>query len=87
MTTPNHNIKEDDVWRVNLRRDGKVDVWYIGLNPIDDNDTKLYDTFSDIPEWMQHRVIALHMLPPSQGVVSVDGVGLRVSETIYWVVE
>ena len=87
MTAPTHPTKEDYTWRVELHEDGTVDVWYIGLYAIDYNYTKQYDTFSDIPEWMQHRVAALRMLSPAAAAFSVDGVGLRISEAIYWVVE
>lgn len=40
----------------------------------------------DFPDWVSDRVAALTIMPVPPPVLEVDGVGLRISEHVYWVV-
>lgn len=77
----------DFVWRIEEKDNGSVESIYIGFCPIDSERTKTYTTSQELPEWIQDRVAVLRMMPPDPNKSIVYGVGRRVSETIYWVVE
>jgi hypothetical protein len=79
--------ESDYVWRIDTNYDGLVSVQYIGFCPIDDRDVTLYDDISKIPDWMQHRVAALNMMPPHPTESSIYGVGRRIDDTVFWVVQ
>ena len=78
---------QDYIWRVEIHDGGSTDVRYIGFCPVDNGDAKVYDDFADIPDWMQHRVAALCMMPPDPNTSSVYGVGRRINDNTYWVVQ
>jgi len=80
-------LEADKTWRVELDVTGIVKVGYIGFIPIVTREVLSYDDLSDIPEWMQHRVAALRMMPPNPHESKVEGVGRRVNENVYWILE
>lgn len=49
----------------------------------------VYDSFEDMPEWLQRKVAALHMVrPPDRGSYGgeyIKGVGRRMSKATYWI--
>lgn len=79
--------ESDYVWRVHIKSDTSVEVKYIGYNPIDGKRSTVYATFDMIPDWMQGRIAVLRMMPPDPQESVVFGVGRRVSEDVYWVVQ
>lgn len=79
--------ESDYVWRVHMLPRGRVEIKYIGYNPIDEERTKVYSTFEEIPEWIRGRVAVLQMMPADPQESVVFGVGRRVSEDVYWVVQ
>jgi len=79
--------ENDYIWRVELHDDGRAKVSYIGFCPIDDDAPKKYDALSDMPEWMQHRIAALYMMPPDPEESAVFGIGRRINDTVYWIVQ
>lgn len=78
---------QDYIWRVEIHDTGLTEVRYIGFCPVDDSGVTMYDDLSDIPEWMQHRVAALHMMPANPNDSSIYGIGRRIDEGVYWVVQ
>ena len=78
---------EDYIWRVWIEPNGSVRVSYIGHCPIDTPRKAVYQTFESLPEWMKDRLAVLNMMPPNPTDSVVFGVGRRVDETTWWVVE
>jgi len=76
------------VWRVECRDVGPIRALRIGL-PISDEpgDNVVFETWPDVPEWMQDRVRALSMISGSPPTKWIDGLGRRMSEDVYWVVK
>lgn len=77
----------DAVWRVEERPDGRVETMYIGFSPIDSERVILYEDSSELPEWVKDRVAVLRMMPCDPVTSVVFGVGRRISEHVFWVVE
>lgn len=77
----------DFVWRIEENDDGSVECTYIGFCAIDSERTKTYTSSQELPEWIKDRVAVLRMMPPDPTKSVVFGVGRRVSESVYWVVE
>lgn len=77
----------DAFWRIEELSNGEVQSMYIGLGPIDSERIVMYNTTSDLPEWAKDRIAVLRMLPCDPTNSVVFGVGRRISEHIFWVVE
>jgi hypothetical protein len=75
------------VWRVALQPDDTVKCRYLGTAPIDTDSEVSYPTISDAPEWMQNHVAVLNMLEENPHTSLIEGVGRRVSATVFWVVQ
>lgn len=63
----------------------KVTMVCLGTERIDPNEEGEYNSVDDLPNWVQERLAILMMMsiePPTQ---FVDGIGRRISDTIYWV--
>lgn len=75
--------EDEDIWRV-VVEPHKVSALYIGLGakpPITGF------AMSDLPQWMQERVVVLSMLTESPPTKPIKGVGRRITESVYWVVK
>lgn len=81
------NPDTDFVWRIEENDDGSVECTYIGFCAIDSDRIKTYTSSQELPEWIKDRVAVLRMMPPDPNKSIVFGVGRRVSENVYWVVE
>lgn len=81
------NPDTDFVWRIEENDDGSVECTYIGFCAIDSERIKTYNSSQELPEWIKDRVAVLRMMPPDPNKSIVFGVGRRVSENVYWVVE
>lgn len=77
----------DAIWRVEEFSNGSAQSMYIGLSPIDSERIINYKTVSEIPEWINDRIAVLRMLPCDPTNSVVFGVGRRISEHVFWVVE
>lgn len=77
----------DAVWRVEECSNGAVETMYIGFSPIDSDRVVLYEDSSELPEWIKDRVAVLRMMPCDPATSVVFGVGRRISEHVFWVVE
>ncbi len=78
---------EDYVWRIKMEPEGKVVMSYIGYCPVDTPRLIVYSSFEKIPEWVKDRLAVLNMMPPNPTDSAVFGVGRRVDEDTWWVVE
>lgn len=81
------NPDTDFVWRIEENDDGSVECTYIGFCAIDSERIKTYASSQELPEWIKDRIAVLRMMPPDPNKSIVFGVGRRVSENVYWVVE
>lgn len=77
----------DAIWRVEEFSNGSAQSMYIGLSPIDSERIITYNTVSEVPEWINDRIAVLRMLPCDPTNSVVFGVGRRISEHVFWVVE
>jgi hypothetical protein len=83
MLREEHN---DDIYRVNVSPPTHIEVICFGIDKLDDTIEGVYDNINDLPNWMQERLSVLSMLPPNtSGGNDVEGIGRRITESIYWV--
>jgi hypothetical protein len=76
----------DDIYRVNVSPPTHIEVICFGMDKLDDTIEGVYDNINDLPNWMQERLSVLSMLPPNtSGGNDVEGIGRRITESIYWV--
>lgn len=79
--------ENDLIWRVTLLADGSVRMSYIGYIKARDYETKTYPTLDNTPEWVRDRIAVLRMMPMNPNESVVYGVGRRIHECTFWVVE
>ena len=60
---------------------GKIKVWCIGLECPDPDHREIYDSFEELPKWMQRKITVLDMMQTQRrgklrlGGEKVEGVG------------
>lgn len=82
----NSGAHDDDIYRVNVAPPTHIEVICFGIDRLDDSVEGVYDNINDLPNWMQERLSVLSMLPPNtSGGNDVEGIGRRITESIYWV--
>jgi hypothetical protein len=81
------NPDKDYIWRVVCFPTGEVVCNYIGYIPIDTDRRVEYSTFDKLPEWIKNALVVLIMLPPHPSESVLFGVGRRIDEVTYWVVQ
>jgi len=78
-------LLNDSVYRVNFLPDkNTVDVIGLGINGLDLPHQGTYHK-DNMPDWMQDKLHALAVLRVPPPEANVEGVGKRISETIFWV--
>ena len=78
--------ESDHVWRVKVNCDS-VSCSYIGFRTIDSATSVIYPDLEAAPDWVKDRVAVLRMLPPNPTDSMVFGVGRRIDDDIFWVVQ
>ena len=80
------SASDDSTYRVNIHyRTKAVEVLCLGINSVDAEVEGMYASTDELPEWMQLRLAALHMLEVPPPPNRVDGVGCRISPDVFWV--
>lgn len=74
---------DEELWRVTVTVLG-VTALYIGLGT---KPELKVDDLSDLPHWMQERVAVLNMLTERPPTSPIQGVGRRITDTVYWIVK
>ena len=73
------------VYRVVLNNETKlVHVISFGMEGVDISPERVYNSFNDLPKWMQERVALLMMTSAKPPTNEVEGVGRRIDETTFW---
>jgi hypothetical protein len=73
----------DNVYRVAI--DGiAVEVMGLGMD-VDVSVEGIYNSTSELPMWMQGRLAVLSMMEVNPPQTKIEGVGMRVDESVYWV--
>ena len=76
---------DDSVYRVNFLPDNNtVDVLGLGLNCLDLPHQGTYHK-DRLPTWMREKLSSLAVLRVPPPEANVEGVGKRISETVFWV--
>ena len=74
---------DEEIWRVAVNSLG-VSALHIGLGAKPEIRSS---SLAGLPEWMQERVSVLSMLTESPPTAPIEGVGRRVTDTVYWIVK
>ncbi len=81
-----HMIRDEPkTYRISINTKGGIEVVCFDLENIDSELEGYYDDVSGLPTWVQERIAVLavcHHQPPTP---TVEGIGRRISENVYWV--
>ena len=81
-----HMIRDEPkTYRVSINDKGGVEVVCFDLESIDSELEGYYSEVSALPVWVQERIAVLAVCNPDPPTPTVDGIGRRISENIYWV--
>ena len=78
--------ESDVVWRVTLGNP-EVKMSYIGYVKRHSYRTIEYSSIDKTPEWVKDRLAVLNMMPANPNESVVRGVGRRVDQNTFWIVE
>lgn len=76
-----------NLWRLETLSDGTWSMIYIGYTPTDPPLQRKFSSHEDLPQWTKERVAVLRLLDIDPHTSIVFGVGRRIGEDTYWVVE
>lgn len=75
----------ENVYRVLLGP--TIEVVCLGIDSVDKEAEGTYADMSKLPAWMQERVAVLSMMKVDPPQTKVEGIGMRVDESVYWVIK
>jgi hypothetical protein len=64
-----------------------IEVVCLGIDSIDKEAEGTYADMSELPAWMQERVAVLSMMKVDPPQTKIEGIGMRVDESVYWVIK
>ena len=79
------NMGDDNVYRIDVQGNGRIEVLCFGIESIDTELEGYYDSLQDLPKWVQERIALLSMLKHEPPTEEVEGVGRRINVSTYWV--
>ena len=65
--------------------DGSVTIINFSLEMLDNDVSGWYSEVDLLPDWVKDRLALLMMVDPTPPTKYVDGVGRRISETVFWI--
>ena len=65
--------------------DGSVTIIDFSLEMLDNDVSGWYSEVDLLPDWVKDRLALLMMVDPTPPTKYVDGVGRRISETVFWI--
>lgn len=78
----------ENVYRVRIdMMTNRAEVACLGMEATDGMEEGIYDDASKLPMWIQERVAVLSMMKVSPPQTKVEGIGMRVSEDVFWVLK
>lgn len=78
----------ENVYRVFVNPDTHgVEVICLGVDSVDSEAEGTYPTTSSLPTWMQEKLAVLVMMKVATPNTKVEGVGMRISEDVFWVIK
>ena len=75
----------ENVYRVLVGQ--TIEVVCLGIDSVDKEVEGTYAGMSKLPMWMQERVAVLSMMKVDPPQTKIEGIGMRVDESVYWVVK
>lgn len=81
-----HMIRDEPkTYRLSINKEGGVEVVCFDLENIDSELEGYYDEVSNLPTWVQERIAVLSVCNAEPPTPIVEGIGRRISESIFWV--
>lgn len=84
LANDTREVRDSNTYRVSVFPD-HVTVLCFGLESVDSCLEGTYHSVDVLPDWVKERLAVLNMIPPSPPTYEVEGVGRRISATVYWV--
>lgn len=73
------------VYRIVVRGSSSLTIMCLGLESVDSLLRESYDSFDDLPDWVKDRLAVLSIMPIPPPRTEIDGVGMRISDRVFWV--
>jgi len=81
-----HMIRDEPkTYRISINQKGGIEVVCFDLENIDSELEGYYDDVSGLPTWVQERIAVLAVCHTNPPTPTVEGIGRRISENVYWV--
>ena len=85
QTPPTGLPPDDRIYRVEINKHtGKVQVMCLGIETVDNPIEDTYNDVSELPMWAQEKLSVLMMLKVDPPMEPVDGVGIRINNSTFW---
>lgn len=75
---------DQPMYRVRVDPD-RVSVMHFDITELDVQLDKYYNHVDDLPNWVKERLAVLMMTSPNPPTETVEGVGRRIRENVFWV--
>lgn len=80
--------KMNKVYRVRVDPITKrVEVACLGMDSVDSEAEGVYANTSLLPDWMQGKLALLSMMKVDPPQTTVEGVGMRIDQNVFWVLQ
>lgn len=76
---------DDKIYRVHIQGASTVIVICLGIDRVDSPLEGYYHEVEALPLWVRERLAVLMVTSPKPPTHTVEGVGRRISETVFWV--
>lgn len=86
LTTVHWVGSMENVYRVELGDQSGAVVDCLGMDCVDAEALGTYDDADDLPLWIQEKIAVLSIMEVDPPQTKVDGIGMRVSERVFWLV-
>ena len=77
-------LQTDSMYRVAVRKDKTTSSWYeiacIGMGCVDSPLKDKYDSFEDLPDWVQQKIVILSACGVGD---AIDTIGRRMNDSVF----
>ena len=76
---------DNNIYRVSMKHSPYIEVMCLGDGFVDSACDGMYHGVDALPDWVKERIATLMLCRTTPPMPTIDGVGRRISEDIFWV--
>jgi hypothetical protein len=77
--------KSHKLYRLSIEDDKSINILHFDMIDLDNDISGHYSGVDDLPDWAASQLALLMMVNPTPPTRYVDGVGRRISDSIFWI--